>query len=434
MLLIYSSEITPRLNYIFRLIFKEILGAEFRFTTETEEFIASGEPKISYSDKPVGDELFFYAHGLLSEKGISDQRISVFDWKDGKVFFGTHPKYIFPFDPFAASFYLVSRYEEYLPHIRDAHDRYIPAESLAFQKGFIGKPVVNTWAEQIKKVIAERYPGLEFKQRKYRFISTIDVDNAWAYLEKGFMRTAGSYLKSLVNLDFEQFFERTRVLLGMQRDPYDTYNYMLDLHLKHKLRAIYFFLMGEYSENDKNVSPDSRKFQSLIKSLADYSEVGIHPSYAAAGNPARVRKEISLLSKILRREVTRSRQHFLKLKFPLTYRMLIDLDITNDYTMGYAHHTGFRAGICTPFYFYDLDLEQATTLRIHSFAVMDATLKYYMKIKPEDALHHIKSLVDVVKSVNGDFVSLWHNESLSNHRVWKGWKPIYEQMIEYALP
>jgi hypothetical protein len=356
----------------------------------------------------------------------------VFEWNGLKAFFATHPKYIVPFDLFAASFYLVSRYEEYLPHLRDDHDRYQTTESLAYQKNFLQKPLVNQYAAFLRDLLLRHYPSMVFPERKYRFISTIDIDNAWAFLEKGLMRTIGAYARSVVKLDFDDFVSRTRTLLGLQKDPYDTYELQFALQRKYKYKAIYFFLLGEYGLNDKNVPVDSRKFRSLIKSIADYAESGIHPSYGSNKNPSRLKKELAELNKILKREVTKSRQHFLVLKLPETYRRLIELDITDDYTMGYALQVGFRASICTPFYFYDLDNEQITSLRIHPFAVMDATLKYYMKVSPEEAMNHIQPLIDEVRKVNGDFISLWHNESLSENKIWAGWRKVYEDLVAAA--
>jgi hypothetical protein len=199
-------------------------------------------------------------------------------------------------------------------------------------------------------------------------------------------------------------------------------------------RCIYFTLLADYGENDKNVPPDSRRLRSLIKYLADYAEVGIHPSYGSNRQPEKLRRELATLSRILKlkRDVTRSRQHFLVLRLPDTYRRLIELDITDDYTMGYARQPGFRAGLCTPFYFYDLDMERPTTLRVHPFAVMDATLKYYLRLQPGRAMEWIAPLVDAVRGVQGDFVSIWHNESLSENRIWQGWRAVYEQMVAYA--
>lgn len=432
MLLIYTTSTTARLKYTFDLIFREILGIEYSITHNAFEFGLSVLPKFNYSEEKVADELFFYSSKLLFEKGIRQQEISVFDWENTKAFFATHPKYIFPFDPFAASFYLVSRYEEYLPHKRDHYDRFDAAESIAFEKRFLQKPVVNIWAKKIQKTLSEKFPELKFPKRSYQFISTVDIDNAYAYKEKGLMRTGGAFVRSLLKFDFKNISERASVLFGYKKDPYDTYDLLNTIQQKYELKCIYFFLLGDYDENDKNVSVSRKKFQSLIKSVADYSDVGIHPSFASNTSPEKLRKEISRLRKVLKRDITKSRQHFLMMHFPATYRRLIDQDITDDYTMGYSGDVGFRASICTPFYFYDLDLETPTKLKVHPFAVMDATLKYYMKVKPEDALSYVEPLVQAVKDVDGTFISLWHNESLSDIQPWEGWRDVYEQVVKIA--
>jgi hypothetical protein len=433
MLLIYTPKITNRVKYTFGLIFRDILGVDYKLTADQVEFKGHTEAKFVYSSQPFSDDLFFSARNLLLETGITDQNIVVQDFRDCKIFFPVGKASTMPFDPFAASFYLVSRYEEYLPQIRDEYDRFNARESLAFQNGFLERPVVNIWANWIKELIKGKFPGFVFPEKKYQYVSTIDIDNAYAYYEKGVMRTVGGYIKSLFSFDFEQVSERTRVLLRKQKDPYDTYDFQLDIQKAYKLKPIYFFLLGDYGVNDKNLSIESKKFQSLIKMIGDYAEVGIHPSYGSNKDPEKLKKEINRLSGVLNREITKSRQHFLKLSFPETYRNLIDLDITDEYSMGFAQHIGFRAGVCNSFNFYDLDAETETKLRVHPFAVMDATLKYYMKVNPKEAINYVKPLIDEVKSVKGTFMSLWHNESLSDRREWYQWQGIYEEIVQLAV-
>lgn len=432
MFLIYTHKITHRNKYIFNLIFKDTLGIDFALTQELDEFKSYEGAKLSYTHNPIGDELFFTSRNLLFETGITEQNISVFDLNDSKVFFATGKLSTLPFDVFAASFYLVSRYEEYLPHIRDEHDRFDAKDSLAFTNGFLHKPLVNTWALWIKDLLLKKYPTLVFPEQKYQFVSTIDIDNAYAYREKGFTRSVGGYLKSLSKFDFKEIYERTRAILGLDKDPYDTYEFQLEIIKKYNLKSIYFFLLGDYGVNDKNLPIESKKFQSLIKMLGDYAQIGIHPSYGSNKSKTQLKKEVERLSKVLHRDITQSRQHFLKLTLPETYRNLIDLDITDDYTMGFASQVGFRASICTPFNFYDLDMELERKLKIHPFAMMEGTLKYSMKVNPEDAMNKIKPLIDEVKKVDGVFMSLWHNDTLNDKKIWTGWKAVYEKMVQYA--
>lgn len=432
MLLVFVRSITPRLRYTFDFIFRDILGMEYSFTQDADQFSFHTGPRMSYTDRPVGDEPFFFATSLLFEKGVHQQEISVFDWESGKVFFATHPKFLLPFDPFAATFYLVSRYEEYLPHKRDQHDRFDARESLAYQKGFLHLPVVDQWAYRIRDLLLHHFPGLTFQRRSYQYISTVDIDNAWAYREKGFVRTVGALGKALFRFDFSSMVDRCAVLLGSRKDPYDTYELLNILQQRYRYPSIYFVLLGDYGEYDRNVSPYRRAFQSLIKSLVDYNRCGIHPSYRSGGDAERVRLEKGRLRKMIRRDVTDSRQHFLRIRFPDTYRNLIDCDITDDYSMGYANETGFRAGTCTPFYFYDLEQEHPTHLRIHPFAVMDATLRFYQRVRPEEAMGTVGPLIKAVKAVDGNFVSLWHNESLSEREPWVGWRTVYEELVKSA--
>ena len=136
-----------------------------------------------------------------------------------------------------------------------------------------------------------------------------------------------------------------------------------------------------------------------------------------------------MISGITGKKIRKSRQHFLLLRLPETYRNLLSLGIEEDYSMGYPGICGFRAGICTPFRFYDLQNEKETNLLVFPFQVMDTSLNKYMKLSPQEAQRHIEELVDEVKEVNGTFISIWHNESLHDRGKWKGWRLVFEQML-----
>lgn len=432
-LLIYVPKVNNRLRYTFKLILTELLGIKFILTDDSREFIQSDLPKFSYAFHPIGEELFICAKQLLFETGLKDQEIQVGAYNDIPVFFATTRFSALPFDPFAASFYMVSRYEEYLPTIYDTHHRFEAHHSLAYNGGFLQQPVVNKWTYLLRDVLKNKFPELQFLKRQYNYVSTIDIDNAWAFKQKGLVRTLGGYLKSLSQLDFKAIAQRSKVLLGLEKDPYDTYAFQLEIQKKYQLKTLYFILFASYGKNDKNVPITSRKFCELIKSISDNAEVGIHPSYGSNYNQERLPKEIKRLSKVLNREITKTRQHFLKLSFPETYHQLLELGLTDDYTMGFASEIGFRAGICDSFNFYDLDLETETKLRVHPFEVMDASLRYYMKVDVDDAIQKIKPIIDEVKKVDGTFMSLWHNESLSNVSPWEGWRNVYEQTVMEAV-
>ena len=429
MLLIYTHKITPRLNYIFKHFFGRILNIQITFTTKVDEFVAHNGPKITYSKAPLGTEFFIRSHDLLFEQGINDIDIKIYNWDDIPCFFPAGESSTIPYDIFAASFYLISRYEEYLPHVRDVHERFNADESLAYKNGFLEKPVVDIWAFKFLKLLKIKFPKYNYTNREFDLISTIDVDVAYIFKHKGFVRTLGGSLKDLLNLNFINLRNRLLSILNFRKDPYDTFSSLLRIKEENKVETIFFFLIGDYTTFDKNISSSNINFKSLIKSVADYAKVGLHPSYFTFKNGEKLKKEKLRLEFIINRPVTSSRQHYLRLSLPDTYQILIDLDLKEDYTMGYEKSVGFRASTCTPFYFYDIDFEIQTPLKIFSFAIMDVTLKQHMQLSNEECIAKILKLKNEVQKVNGTFISIFQNESLSENEYWKGWTDIYKSTV-----
>ena len=431
MLLIYTPKITPRVRYTFKTVFKTYLGfQDYELTTDVDRFDEKNGPKFSYSSKALADELYFVSSGLLEQNGIKEQNISVGEFKGTVTLFPTKKEVKLPFDVFAAIFYSLSRYEEYLPHMRDQYDRFMAKDSIAFKHGYLQTAVVDRWVIQLKQTLKEHFPELNFEDNTFSYLPTIDIDNAYAYKHKGLIRTIGSLGKAILKLDFTILWSQIRVLLGQEKDPFDTYNYQLNIQKRYHIKPIYFILIGDYGLNDKNLSFESRQFKSLIKKLSDYAFLGIHPSFGSNRKKEKLKVEIERLQSIVKGEIKRSRQHFLKLELPKTYQTLAELGITQDFTMGYAENSGFRAGTCTPFHFYDLELEYETPLKLFPFCIMEASLKYYQHLTPKQAKKEINGMLEEVKRVKGTFIAIWHNESLSENELWKGWKEVYLYMLK----
>lgn len=433
MLILVPKE-TNRLRYIMQLMLTRLLGLEVEFTDNDSFFEDFEGPKFSYGVRVDDKFLFFASCSLLLESKIVSRGLNHFKYKGEIAFFPVMNKQsALPFDPFAAGFYLVSRFEEYLPHLRDEHNRFRAEGSDAYRHGYLRKPMVNHWSLLIKEILQTWFPGLKFTTPPFEFIPTIDVDSAYAYKNKGLTRALGGILRSLQNKDYYEVGKRLRVLFGYDPDPFDTFELQMKLQKKYNYRAVYFILLADYGPNDKNIPHNNRYFRRLIRYLGDYADIGIHPSYASSQQPSLMVMETARLSKILKLGIERSRQHFLKLTLPETYRNLINNDIIHDYTMGYAEEPGFRASICTSFPFFDLDQDMVTSLTIHPFAVMDGTLHSYLKLSPEQASETIKILIDEVKSVGGTFIPLWHNPTFNDESAGAGWLRVYTHMVEEAL-
>lgn len=433
MILIYTHKITPRVRYIFKHIFTRTLLVSVNFTTKVEEFVAHNGPKLTYTRTPLGNEFFVKSNDLLFEQGVNDLEINIQNWDDVPCFFKLGNNSSIPFDVFAASFYLISRYEEYLPHVKDNHGRYTATQSLAYKNGFLEKPVVDIWAYKLLEKLQEKFQDFKVEKRTYKFVSTIDIDNAYSYKYKSLIRTLGGFTNDIFKFRILNIWYRLSVILRIKKDPFDTFDKILRLKKEHNVRTLFFCSIGDYTTFDTNISAAKNKYKLLIKNLVDYARVGLHPSYFTMQNFTMLKKEKERLEHITNVPVIRSRQHYLRFNLPETYQQLIDLEIQEDYSMGYASNVGFRASTCTPFYFYDLDFEIQTPLKIFPFALMDTTLNDYLKITPKQSLGKIRDLKNEVKAVNGMFITLFHNESLSDHLRWKGWRRLYESMIKIAI-
>lgn len=433
-LIIYSHKNSKRLQYILKLIIKELLAWDFIFTTNLQELKDAKLPKLVYSNIAIDHIPFISCKNFIFETDIRHQELQFIVHSGIQTPFPTYDeKSLFSFDLFAASFLMISRYEEYLPHKKDEHKRFKATESLAFQKNFLHKPVINIWARELQRILHIEYPELPISKTKFKFTPTYDIDIAWSFKNKGFTRNLGGFLRDISHFNWDNFKSRFQVLCNKKQDPYDTYDMQNNWTSQHQLKPIYFILFGELGPFDKNTSNLNHSYQNLIKDLRDHASIGIHPSYESNENIKMLKKEIKNLSETLHADIIRSRQHFLKLDLPSTYRNLINLGIKHDYTMGYASQVGFRAGICTSFYFYDLDLETETKLQVHPFAIMDGTLKDYLKINPEEAKKVISQTIEEIKAVDGHFISLWHNESLNNLDKWQGWLDVYKHLLKEAL-
>ena len=432
-LLIFAPEITPRVEYTFGLIFQTILGIELIYTNSPDEFVQSVQPKINYSQTNLSSGLFLKAHSLLFQKTITDQEIEIVEYQQMQLFFPTSKDSFFPFDPFACTFYLVSRYEEYLSESTDEHERFTDSENILVRHDLHRKPIVDLMAYWVAEKISGQFPEFNIRERSFQFLTSIDIDNAWAYKNKSYLVSFGAILKAVFNGRFEELKQRLIVFLGLRKDPYDTYKYILDAYKSILNHILFFILIGDRNQYDKNISYKNKRFRQLIAHLSSVCEMGIHPSYNSNQKPWLFETEKERLEDIILKPVTKSRQHFLKLKLPQTYQQLLKSGISEDYTMGFASQVGFRAGTCTEFYFFDLSRNQCTELLIHPFQVMDVTLKSYLHLDPEEAWAIIEELMLEVKKVNGTFISLWHNESLKDSGQWLGWRKVFEQILETGL-
>lgn len=370
---------------------------------------------LSYDKQPIPGSISIIPTSLLFDTGINHVPMEIGEWNGMPAFPMTwNHKADIPFDPLAGAFYLITRYEEYLPHKPDKHGRFRFANSIAYKSGFLEIPIVDVWAHKLGAVIKEKFGNSHSKRRSFTYQITFDLDSAFAFKGKGIIRNALGFTKSAITLDFKKIRTRFRVLTNREQDPFDIYDNLFT-KLPADEATKWFIHVGSWSKYDKQVKTSSPSFLNLVNRLSARYPIGIHPSYKSFLNDTVFRWELSKLVDNVRQAVSASRFHYLRQSIPYSYYPLMRAGITQEYSMGYADKPGFRAGTCTPYPFFDLFENTAKHLKIFPFAIMDKSLLNIARYNPNQALELVKRLVQAVKKVKGNFISIWHIDYLTQN-------------------
>ena len=425
-MVIYSSAVSLRLQYIVSFI-ESVIGQRIFIIYDKEAFLDYNTEKINYSDEEIGESIYqIKPHPLLFQKNIVPIDIKVSACRNNPCFFNNEEDN-HGFDLFAAIFYLISRYEEYLTNEPDIYGRFDYKNAFAYKNNFLTIPLVNLWIIDL----ADRLSIKRTNTQSPLFIPTYDIDIAYSYKHQSIVKNVGGFFKTLIKGDIDQVIEQANVYSGKAKDPFDTYDWLNKLHAEYNLSPIYFFLLAQKRGlYDKNINPTSNGMQSLIKEHAKNYSVGIHPSWQSGDEESLLTQEIELLKSTINGKCIISRQHYIRMTLPQTYRLLIKNGIKEDYSMGYGSINGFRASVASPFYWYDLEKEEITNLLIHPFCYMDANSYFEQHLSTEEAGKELEYYYTLVKKVEGQMITIFHNHFLTDQPQWKPWKEMYERFLK----
>jgi len=423
-MIVVSDISTSRLHYVLDYVFNMRLGIGYSLQPEAPNDSSSA---IFYTTEPQVSEFSIPVSGLLSESDIW-QFVPDLKFDDNlPIIFSDNSGCTFKFDIFAAIFWMLSRYEEYLPFLPDEHGRFSPSESFLGRNGLLENPVVDRWIMLFRDLLRKKFPDLKLKTEVFEFQPTIDVDSPWSYLHKGFLRNIGGLLRDTVKFDLRNLLERILVLARIKPDPFFTFDYITEIH--RDIPVIFFVLTAKHSRFDKSINPKKKAFRHFVYKLSAKNKTGLHPSYAASQNEGRFASELNDFQSITENMCDFSRQHFLRIALPDYYQMLNRLKIKTDFSLGYAENIGFRAGTSRQFRFYDLQNECTTDVVIQPLIAMDVTLRNYMGLSPEQATAKLGTLIETVKETNGLFTTLWHNQHFLQRNKWQPWDSVYISML-----
>ena len=424
MLTIYADQITRRLTYTLSVIFDD-RNIEYQLTNDVQSFKEAPFPKLAYSEARVFDEdATIYPSTILFEEEVLNHIVHKTVWNKHELLSIDGVP-----DILGSIFYVISLYDDFLNEETDEHDRNIGSKSLLFKMKWLNKLIVERWCEQfIEFVESQNSCSLNAKKIPFEAIPTFDIDNVFAYRLKKGWRKYISIAKDIVKYDRMRLKERKEVLADLKKDPYDTFDKIEEI-ANRGFNVKVFWLLGEYGTYDRNVDYDNAHQRRLIGEIDDFAHVGLHPSYKSNESLNSLRAEKSRIEEILGREVTDTRQHFLKVKLPYTFMDIEKAGFTDDNSLGYADEIGFRAGIARPFMWYNLKENRPSKLKLHPISYMDGTLNEYMELNIDEAVKMVKMLKSEVQTYGGNFVALWHNETIGDYGKWKGWSKVLEETL-----
>ena len=399
-LLVYTHKITPRFQYIFRQVFEGILKIPVTFTTTLETFVANSGPKFSYSQDQLGQEFHVYATPLLWEQGIQDISLDNGNWKGLPVLFHHRKESQIPFDLFAASFYCLSRYEEYLPHLQDDLGRFGSHQSWAASVEALELPLVDLWAVAFLEELQKTFPELSRRttQNRPKIQPIFDVVHPLKYRYKSFISGVRQWGQAWWQLNLWDVLEHLLVAFRILPDPYDTYDDFLRQMRRYPYQLMFFVSFAQKSFDGIALRIHSHRFQSLIKSLSDDFTTALLVSHHGQLLQDDMAAERADLEATIHRPIQSTRFNKGLFDISKSYNPLIRLEVARDYSMGYPDQIGYRASTSVPFFFYDLQNEYQTPLQLFPVVASEEQLR---KFSSQIAFEKLTELLDGIPTATG---------------------------------
>ncbi len=344
-------------------------------------------------------------------------------------------------DIIASSFFMLSRYEEIVRDAKDSHDRFPATASLAYQEGFLDRPIVNEYIELLWGWIHSLMPNLKRKpfwpeNKEFAVCLTHDVDSLKRFsvlppvfdIGRTILKQRNPRLALNIALDY------LGCLFHLKKDPLDTFDYMLDLEQRYGFKSSFYFMAGGNSKFDSSYSITKPKVKRLIQKIEGRGcEVGLHGSYDSCRDLKRMASEKERLDTVVNFKSCGCRQHYLRFRVPESWRIQERAGLLYDTTLTFADHAGFRCGICLPFKPFDVIENRILDIVELPLTVMEGSLQHpdYQNLPPQQAYEEATKLIKVIKRYQGVFVLLWHSSSFDSLGGWVGWEEVYEKVIEY---
>lgn len=437
-------------KYIINLFFNEFLGLEYQITES--DICKNWEIELLNGNKLIFEDHFFnnYLQDLeyLSIENIPSKvefvRNEFIIEENIPAIYGNNKfeksenKIICGIDIFASSFFMLTRWEEYVNKKRDKLNRFSAIESLSFKNTFLDRPIVNEYIEMLWNILITLGYKSKRKERKFELILTHDIDFLLLSQtpKKVILKTfLGDLLKRRnIKLAFSFLKDYLLSLFSKEKDPYNTFDYLMDLSEQRNLKSHFFFMAKGQTIYDNNYSTNDKYLKEIILKIKNQGHhIGIHPTFNAYNDFEQLKKEKEELEKKLEINISFGREHYLRFEVPTTWQIWEDNNMSWDSSMGYHDKEGFRCGVCYEFSVFNILSRQKLNLKENPLIVMDSSFVSYQQNDFNVVKRNIFSLFNKIKKFRGNFIFLWHNSSFNN-REWNKFQKIYEEILnEYSI-
>ena len=408
-------------EYIINVILSEFLGLKYNLKAKN---IQDYEIILENGNKLIVEDHFFnkfprdleYLNKRNIPKKVKFGKNEFIVERDIPIIYGSdkigvkNNQIICGIDIFASSFFMLSRWEEYVNKRRDNHNRFPATASIAYKFNFLYRPIVNEYVEMLWNFLNLLGCKQKRKIREFKFIFTHDVDVALKYGKIiQVLKIVGGDILKRHNLKsaFQNSIEVLRIYMKLQKDPFDTYNYLIDFSERLGGKS-YFFLHSSSSAREDFYNGKLLKIiAKKIKKRGHY--LGYHPSYNAYNNLELFLEDKYKIEQIVEEKLESGRQHYLRFEVPATWQIWEDGKMKWDSTLSYADNVGFRCGTCYPFPVFNILERKKLNLYEKPLIIMDCTLFDYQKLTLKKAKILYEYLINKVKQFKGEFVLLWHN-------------------------
>ena len=419
---------------MFRQLFVRILEIPISFTSSLDAFVAFSGPKFSYAPHPLGQEFHVYASGFLIEQGISYKELKKGEWRGLQVLFAHNNSSRIPFDIFAASFYCLSRYEEYLPHLKDEDNRYPAVASWLTSANCLETPLVDAWAAAFLKELQREFPDLTLSEKEIDspIRPFFTITSPFKYLYKPSLTKLGQWLQSVWHLNLWDALEQCLVELRLLRDPFDTYDQMIPVLSKGKVKPAFYFLFAQKPYEGIATAIYNTKLQALIKGVSDDFPVSVLLSHHSQQGAEELAYELNNVKQLIHRPILRARFHRGIGTLAEGYAKLLEQEVHHDLSMGYEEEIGYRASTAVPFYYYDLENEYQTPLLLHPIV---ATEKGLRMLTSKGAFDKLEKLLEAHPTRTGKQRVAFSNTIWQDEESNQSWRQRFLNYLErHARP